>query len=468
VRVADYTYFEGLTFRNADYGILAGTEFMMGAKGLTVKHCRFENVGSGVFTNYSGSSNFYIADNYFIGRNDPDHVIGWSGGNLWAGFAGVEGQKFPPAMASYVAVKVYGPGHVVAYNYVANFHDGIDVEVYGNPDGSAATGGPYYPPAAFRDRRPVSIDFYNNYMTNFHDNPFEVDGSMHNIRVMRNMMINSASHAFCNQPAVGGPVYWVRNIAYHLPGGSSRITGGAAGMLFYNNTILSETAASGGSNVHWRNNLFLGENSNPAIFNVNTSTYYTSSDYNGFRPNPGAAFSFAWNAPPAGVAPNFGSQAGGGDDAIGGRGAAAAGRGGAPAGRDGAAPAARGGGRGAGGVSGREGGNGAATAPAALERWQYKSLAEYSKATGQDAHSVLVDYDIFMNVPKLDAQDRRTVQRVYKAEAFDFRLKPGSAAVDKGTVVPGITTGFAGQAPDLGALEVGQAPPHYGPRNEAR
>ena len=66
--------------------------------------------------------------------------------------------------------------------------------------------------------RPVSIDFYNNYMTNFHDNPFETDGGMHNIRVLRNMMINSASHAFCNQPSIGGPIYWIGNIAYHLPG----------------------------------------------------------------------------------------------------------------------------------------------------------------------------------------------------------------------------------------------------------
>ena len=68
---------------------------------------------------------------------------------------------------------------------------------------------------------------------------------MHNVRVMRNMMINSASHAFCNQPAVGGPVYWIRNIGYHLPGGSTRLTGGSAGVLFYNNTILSETAGAG-------------------------------------------------------------------------------------------------------------------------------------------------------------------------------------------------------------------------------
>src|SRR6476661_3637455 len=114
VRAADYTYFEGLTFRNADYGILAGTQFLLGAKGLTVKRSRFEQVGSGIFTNWSGSSNFYIADNTFIGRDDPDHVIGWSGA-FWAPFNGVAGQKFPPVMASYLAIKLYGPGHVIAY-----------------------------------------------------------------------------------------------------------------------------------------------------------------------------------------------------------------------------------------------------------------------------------------------------------------------------------------------------------------
>ena len=126
-----------MTIRNTDIAIWAGTQFIAGSKGLTVKNCRFENVGLGVFSNYSGSSDFYIADNYFIGRDDPTHLIGWSG-SYWAQFNGVDNQKFPPTMASYVAVKVYGPGHVVAYNYVANFHDGIDVETYGNPDGSSA------------------------------------------------------------------------------------------------------------------------------------------------------------------------------------------------------------------------------------------------------------------------------------------------------------------------------------------
>src|SRR5882724_13577230 len=87
---------------------------------------------------------------------------------------------------------------------------------------------------------------------------------------------------------------------YHAPGGSTRMTNGAAGVLFYNKTILAETSAGSSANVHWRNNLILGENSAPAILSVNTNTNYSSSDYNGFRPNPGAEFSFQWNSPPMG------------------------------------------------------------------------------------------------------------------------------------------------------------------------
>jgi hypothetical protein len=306
VKGASYNYFEGVTIRNTDIAIWAGTQFSTGSKGLTVKKCRLENVGLGVFSNYSGSSDFYIADNYFFGRDDPNRMIGWSGA-YWAQFKGVDGQDFPPTMASYVAVKIYGPGHVVAYNHVANFHDGIDIETYGNPDGSNAVTGPQYPTREYWDRRPVAIDFYNNYMTNFHDNAFEIDGGMHNIRVMRNIMVNSASHPMCNQPAVGGPIYWIRNIAYHAPSGSTRMTSGAAGVVFYNNTIVSETAVGASANAHWRNNLFLGENSAPAIFSVNTNTNYSSSDYNGFRENPGAEFSFQWNSPPSQVPADYGA-----------------------------------------------------------------------------------------------------------------------------------------------------------------
>jgi hypothetical protein len=433
VKAANYNYFEGVTFRNTEIAIWAGTQFIAGSKGLTVEKCRFENVNLGVFTNYSGSSDFYIADNYFIGRDDPNHLLGWIG-NFWVKFNGVDGQKFPPLLASYTAIRLYGPGHVVAYNYVANFHDGIDIETYGNPDGSHAIDGPHYPPREYWDRRPVSIDYYNNYMTNFHDNAFEIDGSMHNVRVMRNMIVNSASHPFCNQPAIGGPVYWIRNIVYHAPGGSTRMTNGAPGVLFYNNTILTETAAGSSANVHWRNNLMLGENSAPAIFSVNTNTNYSSSDYNGFRPNSGAEFSFEWTSPPANIQADYSGLL-----------LTGAGRAVSPN-----APAI--------------GGRGSPTARPVLEVRRFGTLAEYSQATHQDQHSVLLDYDIFMNVPRLDAQDVENVQKLYKAADFDFRLKPGSAAIDQGVILHNVTDGFTGGAPDLGALESGQASPHYGPR----
>ena len=52
----------------------------------------------------------------------------------------------------------------------------------------------------------------------------------------------------------------------------------------------------------------------------------------------------------------------------------------------------------------------------------------------------------------------------YNAVDLDFRLKPGSKAVDAGVRLPKVNDGFAGKAPDLGAYEVGQPVPVYGPR----
>jgi len=95
---------------------------------------------------------------------------------------------------------------------------------------------------------------------------------------------------------------------------------------------------------------------------------------------------------------------------------------------------------------------------------RFPPLEDYSATTGQDRNSVLVDYDVFMDVPALDARDAASVQRLYDAEDLDFRLRPGSAAVDRGVAIPNVTAGFGGEAPDLGALETGAAPPHYGPR----
>jgi hypothetical protein len=40
-------------------------------------------------------------------------------------------------------------------------------------------------------------------------------------------------------------------------------------------------------------------------------------------------------------------------------------------------------------------------------------------------------------------------------DKFDFRPKPGSALIDKGTIFPPYSDGFKGTAPDLGAYESG-------------
>jgi len=54
-------------------------------------------------------------------------------------------------------------------------------------------------------------------------------------------------------------------------------------------------------------------------------------------------------------------------------------------------------------------GAGAATPARRLDTRSFATLAEYSAATKQDQHSVIVDYDIFVNVKKLDAKDLATI-----------------------------------------------------------
>jgi hypothetical protein len=92
---------------------------------------------------------------------------------------------------------------------------------------------------------------------------------------------------------------------------------------------------------------------------------------------------------------------------------------------------------------------------------KYGSLEEFSRATGLDQHSKIVNYRIFRNLHPVDPA---TPSKVYDPNQLDFSLQEGSAAVDAGVVLYNINDGFTGRAPDLGALEVGEAIPHYGPR----
>ena len=234
--------FDGLTIRNTDVGMLAGRKEVTGAVALTVKNCRFEQVGFGVWTEYAGSSDFYLADNLFLGRDDRFRLVGWTG-PLWAS-AGPYGSHL---LTSYYAIKVYGPGHVIARNAIAYFHDGIGISTYGTPERDP-------------ERRASSIDIYGNDIHMMGDDFVETDGGVHNVRVFDNRGVNAAHGGYSAQPVFGGPVYFIRNLAYHVPSGVAfKFSAKPAGLFVFHNTLLSEQVARDpSSNVHFRNNLFLG------------------------------------------------------------------------------------------------------------------------------------------------------------------------------------------------------------------
>ena len=281
VMAADHHIFEGLTVRNTDIAFQAGLKDVLGARGLTVRNCRLEDVGIGVTAQYSGSQDFYIADNVMIGRDDRYRLLGWYN-------PGIYGAN---RLKSYYAVKVYGSGHVVAHNYIAYFHDGISVCTHGSPDPE-------------EDRRATAIDFYNNDIHLMADDFIEADGGVHNVRILRNRGVNAAQCGLSAQPVYGGPAYYVRNVLYHVPTGCGlKFNVKPAGVVLYHNTIVAEGLPGDlFSNTHFRNNLFLGADApGRAVFRFSNATAYSTFDYNGYRLNPAAGNQFLWISPPQGV-----------------------------------------------------------------------------------------------------------------------------------------------------------------------
>ena len=400
----DYHYFEGITIRNTGIAIEAGLKGIAGSKGLTVKHVKFENLGTAVHSDWSGTSGFYIADNDMLGRESLDYLATWYAIKPWIDRPDFEARG---KMKSFYAVSIYGQGHVMAYNRVRGFHDGLDHATYGMPDNYPNT-----PP----DRLPTAIDIYNNDVSVMHDNCFESDGAVRNIRLLRNRCFNAVLGAMSPQPIFGGPVYFIRNVVYNAWWGPVKIHGEPSGIYYLNNTYIGEfKQLTPASNFFLRNNLIMGQGTAPRVFSLDTFTNYSSSDYNGFRPNPESKEAFAWNSPPFEEVRNF-----------------------YPAHKAEGAPA---------GVP--------------LTQRPFATLKAYAAATGQDRHSKVVDYDIFVNAPKPDFTD---VTHVVPVDSVDLRLKKGAAAIDAGVVLPNITDGFLGRAPDLGAYEFGAPLPHYGPR----
>lgn len=384
VMATDHHIFQGLTFRNADRVFEAGRKHLAGASNLTVRNCRFENVGEGIRTEYAGSKNFLIQDNVIIGRDDRYRLFGWA----------AHREGFIPygthLLDSYYGIKVYGSGHVIAHNSIAFFHDSIGISTYGTPEEE-------------QELKAVSIDIYNNDLHLQVDDFVEADGGVHNIRIMRNRGVNAAENGISAQPVFGGPAYYIRNIIYNVPlGGALKIHGGVPGLTAYHNTFITENNSGGGHpNSNYRNNLFLGTDGPTNVARFPYLTAYSIADYNGYRPNQGPDSpenQFMWLSS-----------------------------------------------------------NG---------KWEgFRTLKSLSQASGLEEHGITVDYDVFEDLQKpIHALERGLPSPVYHAVDLNFRLNPDGKAVDAGVVIPNVNDNFNGDAPDLGALEVGAPPVVYGAR----
>lgn len=378
VMAADYHIFEGITIRNTDIAFYAGLKHVMGCKGLVVKNCKLDDIGIGVMCYSEDSKDFYIADNTFIGRHDPDTLIGW------AGF------KEPEKLTSYYAIKLYGQSHVVCHNSISHFHDGICIDTHGQPEPG---------------KKCVSIDFYRNDIFNMSDDFIEADGGSHNIRVFENRCFNSYHASLSAQPVFGGPVYFIRNICYNTPGTSMKYTVRPSGIYTLNNTFVSNVGIVNFSNGHFRNNLFIAPDDSRAVFSATTLTRYSTFDFNGYRIKNKNKINIRLRYPMHDSLNHC-------DDSE-------------------------------------------------LKWNEYKSLHEFKTATGFESHGIELDEGVFNQVSLPDSGNKG---KVYQLKGYDFRLKQGSQAIDKGTILPNINDDYQGSAPDLGALEYGGKVYQYGPR----
>ena len=95
---------------------------------------------------------------------------------------------------------------------------------------------------------------------------------------------------------------------------------------------------------------------------------------------------------------------------------------------------------------------------------RYPTFEEMRAKAPVYRHAVRLDPSaLFASGAAAPADPHRPADR-----AVDLRLKPGCAAIDAGEALPGFNDGFAGKAPDLGAYELGQEIPLYGPRPEKK
>jgi hypothetical protein len=300
----------------------------------------------------------WIADNTVTGLTIwAEASLGASGDNLGEG------------------IVVNGPGHVIERNVVRGFRDGIS----------------FMEDAAAQDQ--YSIDVLDNDIDVAADDGIEADFCAHNCRIVGNRLVNTFI-AFSAQPSLGGPTWFVRNVAYNVVHVPFKLYRGSSGDVLLHNTIVKHGDALNAypgrpiTHAYLRNNLFLGgtfgsfngfDSGSGRVIDLSTLVTASSSlDYNGYGT----------------TLPTF-------------------------TGRVGAV--------------------------------SFTGLTQLRALTSEQ-HAQQVDLGVFATQVDFPAAPL-TIHALP-----DLSLASASVAIDSGEPLPSINDGFTGTAPDLGAYEAGAAP----------
>jgi hypothetical protein len=334
-----------------------------GSDNVAVTRCTLNTSSDGIVT-FLRSENAYIADNVVLGATTwQESSYGVNGNNVGEG------------------ILVTGPGHSIINNRVSGMRDTISFL-----EGGEAV-----------DQ--FSIDVIGNDLSEAGDDGIEADFCFHNCRIMRNRLTNTFI-AFSSQPSLGGPTYFVRNVAYNVVHVPFKLYRSSIGDVLLHNTIVKQGDAFGAfpgtpiARLLARNNLFLGG---------------PGGTYAGFSSGTGRAMDLQ-TLVVANADLNF--------DAFGST---------------------------TGAFTGRFGPT------------SFNTLAQM-RATTTELAGQQVTLAVFAQ-PVAYPADANT-----QFAPVDLRPAQNGGAGDIGVAIANINDGFAGSAPDAGAYEVGSPLPPYGPR----
>jgi len=246
----------------------------------------------------------------------------------------------------------------------------------------------------------TSIDIYGNDLDVCADDAVEADFTMGNTRVYRNRAVNSFV-GMSSQPSLGGPAYFIRNVMFNIIYSPFKLHRGSIGDVAFHNTVVKCGDAFA---------VYAGDTWGRAWFRNNLFIGGTGGGtYGGYGNGDGDVLSLS--AAAASCSFDYDGLGSIGTNKF------------------------------TGTVSGQN----------------FASLAELKSKT-TEKNAVQVDLSTF------------AASVTFPGNPFpgttvpDLSLKSGGAAVDKGEKLANVNDGFAGTAPDLGAYELGTAPPGYGPR----